>query len=523
MKIKNLFLYSFTYPIKNMNRLKITKKVKDKKIIWKKVKNYIIFWILACCSVIIFNIHPTKITNNSNSITEDKQIIYIFHDYIGNEYVLNGTSHWSSDSIDFLFDKEVPDSVKWDKNQHYSSEVSLANKWENKNNYWDSIDKWDIKDNQVSIENIMTDLWLEDNSSNEDLTISLWNNDDKKDDDTSYTVKEESYNWNNDTLIIEKENNKNDRIYNEINDENTLLNAKLFEYIKDGRVIPILAEWDELEFNNKTPIKPYIDTNYINESYNENWFNLIDDYADCTTPRWYKIVHWDSVLAYKQLENAPDICNIERRYCRNGKLSWTYTQQWCSVNKNYTYDSRWEVETSKEQEKIKWWARQNPDWSVTVKNSEVWWWFVFDKPNRSKTEFSSEENIRHEEEWIEQTSRPYRDCTAPRWEKIHHGQYIYAYKHSNWFSDAPCEVQLRLCTMWELLWTFTESTCKTRDTSFIDWINWSPTRKTYSKEKLELIKKQIKNGEKSYKNMRENATKSTNSASLEKILYILDQ
>ena len=132
MKIKNLFLYSFTYPIKNMNRLKITKKVKDKKIIWKKVKNYIIFWILACCSVIIFNIHPTKITNNSNSITEDKQIIYIFHDYIGNEYILNGTSHWSSDSIDFLFDKEVPDSVKWDKNQHYSSEVSLANKWENK-------------------------------------------------------------------------------------------------------------------------------------------------------------------------------------------------------------------------------------------------------------------------------------------------------------------------------------------------------------------------------------------------------
>jgi hypothetical protein len=71
-------------------------------------------------------------------------------------------------------------------------------------------------------------------------------------------------------LIIEKENNKNDSIYNEINNENTLLNAKLFEYIKDGRVIPILAEWDELEFNNKTPIKPYIDTDYINESYNEN-------------------------------------------------------------------------------------------------------------------------------------------------------------------------------------------------------------------------------------------------------------
>jgi len=497
-----------------MNKLRITRKVKNKKIIWKKVKNYIIFWILACCSIIIFNIHPTKVSNNSDSATEDKKIIYIFHDYSGNEYILNEASHWSSDYLDFLFDREVPDSIKWENNQHYSSEVSLANKWKNKDK------EWDIKDNQVSIENIMSDLWLENNSDNESLVINLWN-DDNENSKESYTVKEESNKWE-DTLIIEKKNHENNDIYN--SNEEDLQNAKLFEYIKDGRVIPILADWDELELNKKNnSIKPYIDTDYDDESYNDKWINIIDDYADCMTPRWYKIVHWDSVLAYKQLENAPDICNIERRYCWNGKLSWTYTQQWCSVNKNYTYDSRWDVEAPKKQEEIKWWARQNPDWSVTVKNSEVWWWFVFDKPNRSKTEFSSEDNVRHEDEWIEQTSRPYRDCTAPRWEKIKHGQYIYAYKHSNWFSDAPCEVQLRLCSMWELLWTFTESTCKTRDTSFIDRINWSPTRKTYSKEKLELIKKQIKDEEKNYKDMRKNATRSTDSATLEKMLWILDQ
>ena len=96
-------------------------------------------------------------------------------------------------------------------------------------------------------------------------------------------------------------------------------------------------------------------------------------------------------------------------------------------------------------------------------------------------------------------------------------------KHANWFSDAPCEAQLRLCSMWELMWTFTESTCKTRDTSFIDWINWSPNWSTFSKEKLDLIRKQIKNEREYYENARKNAERSTDSEYLDKILYILDQ
>lgn len=73
------------------------------------------------------------------------------------------------------------------------------------------------------------------------------------------------------------------------------------------------------------------------------------------------------------------------------------------------------------------------------------------------------------------------------------------------------------------MWTYTESTCKTRDTSFIDRINWSPTWETYSKEKIERVKKQIKNEEIYYENERKNAEKSTNSDALDKILWILDQ
>jgi hypothetical protein len=96
--------------------------------------------------------------------------------------------------------------------------------------------------------------------------------------------------------------------------------------------------------------------------------------------------------------------------------------------------------------------------------------------------------------------------------------FVQAFKHSNGFSDAPCEAQLRLCTNWELMWTYTESTCKTWDTSFIDWINWSPTRETYSKEKLDRVKDLI-NEEVNYDKW---LRRFSNSDELETILTILD-
>ena len=503
-----------------MNRFRILKRKNENNIIWKKVRLYIDFCILVCCLIVAFNIHPSNSIDNLIT-SETQRMLYIFHDYEWNEYILNDTIHWSADSRDYLFDDEVPDSIKWDNSNHIDS-VSLANKWDNTED-----NSWSVKDNQVSIENIMSDLWIDSNSGNDYLVIDL--SDNKKDDDkTSYSVEKDD---ENNSLIIEKEGLQWDEITQNNENDETTQTAKTFSYITDGRVIPILVPRDELQINEYG--KDSSNTNWYTIQWSNwtktSWISIIDDYADCMTPRWYKIIHWDSVLAYKQLDNAPDICNIERRYCWNGKLSWTYTQQWCSVNKNYSYNLRWEAEESKEsnkaqsQEEIKWWAKQNPDWTVSVKNDEIWWWFVFDRPNKTSSDFSySEDNTRQESQWIEQTSRPYRDCTTPRWEKIKHGWFIQAFKHANWFSDAPCEAQFRLCTMWELLWTYTESTCKTRDSSFVDWINGSPTRETYSKEKLRLIKQKLKDEEKDYKNNRKNATKSTNSVTLDKILYILD-
>ena len=39
--------------------------------------------------------------------------------------------------------------------------------------------------------------------------------------------------------------------------------------------------------------------------------------------------HGASVLAYEQRADSPNICNIQRRSCWNGKLSGSFTQRSC--------------------------------------------------------------------------------------------------------------------------------------------------------------------------------------------------
>ena len=501
-----------------MNNFRIRKLGEEKRLIWRKFKYYINFLIFISFWVIIFNMHAPE-----SNISTKEEMTYIFHDYEWHSYILNSKTHWSSDSRSFLLNDKVPDKIKWDSSDNNTSNNNDLNKqW---NITWNDDS---VKNNQVSINNIMDDLWIDSDSNwswNDDYLIINISDDNSNSKDNwwdSYSVEED---WS--SLIIEKNNIREDSQNYEYDN---LLSAKAFTFIVDGRVVPQLASRDELSIENSQAEE----SNYnVNFDYNKNnrsshinqsGIIIIDNYKDCMTPWWYKISHWDNVLAYKQVDNAPDICNIERRYCWNWKLSWTFTQQWCYVNENYSYETFGEVKVTQKSQEMKGNTKQNSDWTVTVKSEEIAWWFVFDKPNRVSTNYSYDENnLREEEPWIEQTTRPHRGCTTPRWEKIEHWEVVLAFKHANWFSDAPCENQFRLCTMWELMWTFTESTCQTRDTSFIDWINGSPTRKTYSKEKLERVKQQIKNEENYYKNARKTEKRSLDSNTLDQILYILDQ
>lgn len=566
-----------------MRHLKI-KKNKEHKIIWSKIRKYIDFVILWCCLIIAFNIHPNKISENSISQNESK-MIFIFHDYEWNEYIMNENIHGASNYWDYLFEDEIPNDLKWDEVE-ISESVSLKDLIDDNNSdeiseSWNNSQNSDfVKKNQVSIENIMSDLWFdwnninwetnneENNTNNKEnetsndenkiydneLEINISNTDTENQEDSYYTISEEDSSmiiekikddqyveWQNNENL-EKENDwKLANIESDNQSENNLSIAKAFTFTEEWRVLPILIARNDLQFGNVDEsidyknIKSY---NYTDSKDKKWWITIIEDYADCNTPRWYKIKHWESVLAYKQMDNNPEICNIERRFCWKWKLSWTYTQQWCSVNKSYTNEpyfsnnsNNYSYETNSEtneansetSNKSNWNSKQKQDENIKTTNEEIWESYVFDRPNYTKSDFTSSDNLRTENQELDQTKRPHFDCTAPRWEKVKHGQFIQAFKHANWFYDAPCEMQIRLCSEWELLWTYKESTCKTWDTSFIDWVNGSPTRQTYSKEKLEWVKKQISNEQNYYEKTRKDATRSTNSTDLDRILFILDQ
>ena len=496
-----------------MKKIKLKlRNLKENKIIWNKIRCYIDCVILACCMIIAFNISSN--INVENDIQETTTMKYVFHDYDGNTYVLNDdTIHGTTVSLDYLSNKEVPDSIKDNtKNGQWSVSLAEINKNKDSSQENNNIQEEDnvqennnVKDNQITIDEIIQELGAEWNSG--DIVIDFDNLANDTENDSSYTVTE-SADW---TIMVIT---KNDEECTD-NVENPCLIGQVFSYIVDWYVQPILIPRDQLNFSNKTVT--YIDAGgslwYLN-----NWVTIIDEYADCMTPRWYKIVHWDSVLAYQQRDDARDICNIERRFCWNWKLSGTYRQQWCSINTNYTYAQRWEaVITEKEPDVIPD-TVQNPDWSVTVNDKEVWSSFVFDRPSKKSTPgYYRSDNVVTDEE-VDQTTRPHRGCTTPWWERIKHWELVQAFKHANWFSDAPCQAQIRICTNWDLIWSYTQPNCKTRDTSFIDRINGSPTWETYSREKLEWVRDLIEAEE----NYDIDYHRPTNSDQLDHILSILD-
>lgn len=557
--VKHKYLYLL---VCLMNRLRI-KKREERNIIWISFRHCIDVTILVCCLIIALNIHPSKMVwvdniSGSNGLkTEESKMLYIFHDYEWNEYIMNDNIHWASSSWDYLFDEEIPSDLRWD-DEKITGSVSIWDLIEKQNNS-DYYQSWevktdnfgDVKENQISMDDIMSDLWIDsqfsgskDDSSDftkdeDNLVINVWDmeqNIDKS--DSRYSVDNDE---KNNVLIIEKiiESESGDNVSLD-NDEGNLEDnssveddssfAKNFTFVDEWWVLPTLVSWNDLRFWNSDKSISYIDGSSGSHIQNQwwekqSWITIIDDYADCMTPWGYKIHHWDNVLAYKQMEDTPNFCHIERRFCWKWKLSWTYTQQWCSVNKNYTYEQWWDIKVVKEYDDGFNWknTRQNTDWTVSVKDTEIWWWeWIYDRPNKTSSSFTTSDNIRDPDEWIDQTKRPHPDCTAPRWEKVKYGQFVQAFKHKNWFSDIPCEMQIRICTVWELRWTYTESSCKTWDTSFIDWVYGSPTRKTYAEEKLELIRKQLKSDERKYNRDRKEIWELSNNDNFDELLYILD-
>jgi hypothetical protein len=197
-------------------------------------------------------------------------------------------------------------------------------------------------------------------------------------------------------------------------------------------------------------------------------------YKSCVTP-WNMVVqHWEYVLAYQQRTDVPDVCNVQKRVCRDGVLNGTYTQWYCNEKVDYKYTKVQVKEYNKKSESEliqpqkyakydgaeydKYW-KVNGSWNTptTIWDNEIKSWAI----KQDKT--------------VHLNEKTHLNCTAPRWDIVIHGQFVKAYASPLWFTDDGCKVELRLCLDWELQWNYAYSKCKYTNISYSDYIDGNKT------------------------------------------------
>lgn len=212
---------------------------------------------------------------------------------------------------------------------------------------------------------------------------------------------------------------------------------------------------------------------------------------DCITPRKEKVQNKDFVLAYQQRKDVNTICNIEKRVCLSGTLGGTFEQRSCQENVvyNYTkvavisYNQKVLNEYIQPTDPVNIWAEFNTEGKIDAPETQP------------TTERGTTKNTITTGAEVKQTPLSTKaSCTAPRGQKIAHGQFIKAYKAPRWFIDLPCEVEIRACVNGKIKWTFTYTKCTFNNTTYTDYLKaGSPTSNTGFLF-FERIKKSLKFG-----------------------------
>jgi hypothetical protein len=182
------------------------------------------------------------------------------------------------------------------------------------------------------------------------------------------------------------------------------------------------------------------------------------EYDKCTTPWNTSLEHWESVIAYEQRDDVPNICNAQRRTCDDWILNGNFEQWACQEDIEYKY-TRVKVisyNSNKPGELI-----QNPkyaknDWAEFDTDGKIKQ--ISEEPNTNWDNSVKDKNINEQNIKIWQNS--YYNCTTPWWEIVQHGQFIKAYESELWFTDQQCQVEIRLCLDWKLNWRYSNKKCE---------------------------------------------------------------
>jgi len=314
-----------------------------------------------------------------------------------------------------------------------------------------------------------------------DWSFLFWKNDESNDEDTveetkntvENTMKEYNVLWNIDYVWDDE--------------------ASTWVIYKSANV------WDTQELSWLNPNNPF---------NLPEWAIEKPAYKDCETPRWVTLKHKESILAYQQRTDVPDICNVQRRTCNNWVLDWTFTQPACDERVFYSYWNKTSKQITSETSNVVSYTRNKVisynDKSVQseliqpskfAKNEKA----EFDENWKLKTGVKQPITDRQSgDEWLiveqdskEQVNVRHYNCQAPWWEIVQHWQFVRAYELPFWFTNASCRVELRLCVDWELMWSYTYNKCQYLDVTYEEYSNvYEPTTEQNWEHEITDKKKQ---------------------------------
>lgn len=202
-----------------------------------------------------------------------------------------------------------------------------------------------------------------------------------------------------------------------------------------------------------------------------NGFVDAEGNESCITPWKTLLKHGESVIAYEQRKDAPNVCNAQRRTCNNGVLNWTYMQWFCDEGVEYKYTR---VKVISYNNNAPGELIQNP-WYAKNDSSE------FDTRGKINpdTKIPKTDWDNSVKDWTKKDSninlwkKTNYDCASPWWDVVQHGQFIKAYRSPVWYTDQLCQVELRLCLDWVLNWAYTNKTCEYVWVSSQDYVEWN--------------------------------------------------